>query len=137
ADNKGVELKLSPQIKIVAVAGVVAALAAVVGLRMLGPSSSAVAAPPVKTYPHFHHKGATMVPSTKAAAQHPTTAKKAKAHTATAAKAKAHKAARKTTAAPAVATAAQSAPTPATTPAAAVLAQPASPASNLPAPLAS
>lgn len=51
ADRDSVDLTLSPQIKIVAVAGLVACLAAVLGLRTMGGSPAANATPVPKIYP--------------------------------------------------------------------------------------
>jgi hypothetical protein len=134
-----VDLTISPQIKIVAVAGIVAVLAAVVGLRMLGSGSSPAAAPPAKTYPHLGAGGKVVAaPATAAKTTKPAIVASAKKTTAKSASAK------KSTTAPAKAkthATAVPAATPATTPAPAATTPaaptaPASPASNLPLPLA-
>jgi hypothetical protein len=88
-----VDLKLSPQIKIVAAAGVVAALAAFAGLHMLGASSSADAsAVPIKTYPRFNKQPAPVVKKAKAPVKHQVAATPAERRAVSAAKAKAAKA---------------------------------------------
>jgi hypothetical protein len=117
-----VDLTISPQIKIVAVAGILACLAAVVGLRMMGSNPSAAAEPPVKIYPHHGANGKILA---RPAGAKTTTAKKTSAKAAPTSRGAAAKKHSAKTLAAAAAAATPAAP-----------AAPATPASNLPLPLA-